>query len=69
VQDLAGLHVAFVVVAISLEGCEGSQAAERELRRERERLHGHDQRVASEQRDEPRNTGNRDPAGAVAAPM
>ena len=60
VGDLARLHVALRVVAGRLHRAEPAERAGGELRVARDRLHRDDERVAPEQRHEPRHAGGRD---------
>ena len=57
VEDLAGLRVAAVVDRGGLVGGQHGQRLHRDLRPERERLERGDDRVAAEQRREPRHAG------------
>ena len=59
VQDLAGLLVLEVVDLLALQRRQRVQCAARELRADEERLVGGDQRVAPEDRHEPRQAGSR----------
>ena len=68
VEDLAGLRVAPLVELRRLERGEHLERLDRDLRPERERLDRGDDRVAPEQRREPRHAG-RDVALALAGPV
>ena len=57
VRDLARLHVPHRVVGGRLERAQPPQRPVRELRVAADRLHRDDERVAAEQRDEPRDAG------------
>ena len=65
VRDLARFHVAFRVVLGRLQLREAAQRPAGELREARDALHRHDQRVATEQRHEPRHAGSRDEDAAL----
>ena len=65
VRDLARFHVAFRVVLGRLQLRQPAQRPAGELREARDALHRHDQRVATEQRHEPRHAGSRDEDAAL----
>ena len=60
VRDLAGLHIPLGVIGRGLELRETAQGAGGELRIAADALHRDDERVAPEERHEPRHAGGRD---------